>query len=76
MDRLEQMVLADHVIMEGRCARSKDPVPFQQRRDLEYQVIQEGDEWGQTWDSAWFHLSGKIPKDWTNDEVVAHLDFN
>ena len=76
MDRLEQMVLADHVILEGRFARSKDPVPFQQRRDLEYQVIQEGDEWGQTWDSAWFHLSGKIPKDWTNDEVVAHLDFN
>ena len=31
---------------------------------------------GQTWDSAWFHLSGKMPNDWTNDEVVAHLDFN
>ena len=76
MDRLEQRILADHVVLEGRFARSKDPVPFQQRLDLEYQAISEGAEWGQTWDSAWFQLVGKIPEHWATDEVVAHLDFN
>ena len=76
MDRLEQRILSDHIFLEGRFARSKDPVPFQKRLDLEYQAITEGAEWGQTWDSAWFHLVGKIPEHWANDEVVAHLDFN
>ena len=72
MDRLEQRILSDHIFLEGRFARSKDPVPFQQRLDLVYQAITEGAEWGQTWDSAWFHFVGKIPEHWANDEAVAH----
>ena len=72
MERLEQMVLAEHVILEGRFAKSKDPISFQQRLDLDYQVIQEGDEWGQTWDSAWFHYNAHRWPVWSPTTEAQH----
>ena len=76
IDRLETLILSDFELLEAEFARSKEPVPFDQRLELSYQPVMEGDEWGQTWESAWFHLRGCIPERWAGQEVVAHLDFN
>lgn len=74
--RLERRILGISVPLEGRYVSTKDPVPFSERLSLDYAPIKEGQEWGQAWDSAWFHLQGRIPEAWSGTEVVAHLDFN
>ena len=76
LDRLERQILSRFEKLEAEYSRSKDPVSFDDRLKLTYQAIEEGQEWGQTWDSAWFHLQGRIPPAWAGREVVAHLDFN
>ncbi|MBP5233253.1 MAG: alpha-mannosidase 2c1, partial [Planctomycetes bacterium] len=57
-------------------ARSVEPVPFAERLALAYQPIAVGDSWGKAWESAWFHLRGKVPAEWAGKRVVAHLNFN
>ncbi len=55
--------------------RSTEPVKFSDRLDGKYQAIGEGEEWGRTWDSAWFHLTGEIPAEWAGQTVALHLGF-
>ena len=55
---------------------SKDPVYFQDRLKGKYRAIKEGDHWGETWDSAWFHVTGSIPKSWAQQPVALWCDFN
>ena len=76
LQRLELLILNQYDLLEAEFAKSKDPVPFEERLKLPYVRIKEGHEWGQAWESAWFHLKGQIPKNWQGQEIVAHLDFN
>ncbi len=76
IDRVETLILSDFERLTAEFARSKDPIPFEERLALSYLPVKEGDDWGQTWDSAWFHLQGQIPDRWAGHEAVAHLDFN
>ncbi|MBO5762256.1 MAG: alpha-mannosidase [Lentisphaeria bacterium] len=55
---------------------SKDPVPFPERLSLQYRPITEGEVWGHTWESAWFHLTAPIPEEWANDEVALQLNLS
>jgi alpha-mannosidase len=72
-----QNKLTPHAIpMQAEFAWSKDPVPFDQRLDLEYKPASVGDLWGHSWESAWFHLRGVIPNDWAGKQVMARLDFS
>lgn len=69
-------ILSDSVALQAVFARSDDPVPFPDRWDLEYSPIEEGAEWGKTWDSAWFKLTGTVPEAWAGRNVMARLNFN
>ena len=55
---------------------SKEPTPFSERLSLDYKSIQEGEEWGKKWESAWFHLEGECPESWDGEIVVTELDFS
>ncbi len=57
-------------------AVSSRPVQFSDRLELEYQPAAEGLRWGEPWDSAWFHLSGRIPKEWRGRAVALRLNFS
>ncbi len=50
-------------------------VPFSERLTRNYTPIQEGQVWGQAWDSAWFHLQAQAPSAWQGKTVVAQLDL-
>jgi alpha-mannosidase len=75
-ERVGKRVLSDHVLMRAEYRHSIDPVPFADRLDGEFLAIEEGAKWGEAWESAWFHLKGKVPAKWAGRKVVAHLDFN
>ena len=76
LDRLEREILKQYQLLNAEVAHSKEPVTFANRLQLQFHHIEEGETWGQAWDSAWFHLKGSIPNPWKDREVVAHLDFN
>ena len=44
--------------------------------DLNYKKIKEGESWGEKWESAWFHLTGEVPKNWLGKQVATDLDFS
>jgi alpha-mannosidase len=73
--RAVQNIIADSTPLAMTFARSADPVRFDKRTGLSYNPIQSGATWGQTWESAWFHLTGVIPDSWRGKSVVAHLDL-
>jgi len=74
--RLGPRILSDSVLLEAAFAHSTDPVPFAKRLELEYKPIEEGDQWGRAWDSAWFEIKGKVPEAWAGKNVMARLNFN
>jgi alpha-mannosidase len=73
--KISDNILADSVLMNAEYFWSKDHVPYSQRTEGEYQLINEGEIWGHCWDSAWFRLKGEIPPGWQGEKIVAHLDF-
>lgn len=74
--RISNLILGEHVVLDATCRRCPDPVPFAERLAGDYQPVQEGQSWGKTWESAWFHLSGVVPAGWRGRKVVAQLCFN
>ena len=54
---------------------SVEAVPYENRLDGDYVSIKEGEQWGEEWESGWFHLRGKVPSNWKGRDIVARLDF-
>jgi len=74
--RLPNLIVFDKQNFDAEFGWSKEPTPFQSRMDLSYKKIKEGENWGQKWESAWFHLTGEVPKNWSGRQVATDLDFS
>ena len=74
--RIQTQFISDTKILDAEFGWSKESTPFSNRLNLDYKSIQEGEPWGQKWDSAWFHLTGSVPEEWSGKNVVAELDFS
>jgi alpha-mannosidase len=68
-------ILGEHHTLDATYRHSEDPVYFDDRLKIEAKPITEGEGWGKTWDSAWFHLKGSVPQGWNGKKVVASLNF-
>ncbi|QHT63621.1 alpha-mannosidase [Paenibacillus lycopersici] len=55
---------------------TKEPVVFAERKSGERLELQPGDQWGERWDCAWFHFSGRVPESAAGQKVVLLLDVN
>lgn len=74
--RLGRLIIRDHRVLDARFRWCREPVRFNDRLKGAYKPIREGAAWGKTWESGWFHLKGRVPKEWRGRKVVAQLDFN
>ncbi len=75
-NRITKLILTESIQLKAKYYSSKDPIPFSSTSKNKFKKINQGDKWGETWESAWFHLTGTIPKSWKGKKVVAHLDFS
>jgi len=75
-DRLPGLFIYDQRDFDAEYGWSKDPTPFNDRLSLDYKPVKEGDEWGGKWESAWFHLTGRVPEEWKGRSIAANLDFS
>ncbi len=73
---LEKSYLEDSIQFSAEFGWSKGPVSFTEKEKLDFKPIKEGEQWGEKWESAWFHLKGEIPQNWSGKKVVANLDFS
>ena len=69
-DRLPGLFIYDQRDFDAEYGWSKDPTPFNDRLSLDYKPVKEGDEWGGKWESAWFHLTGRVPEEWKGKRHV------
>ena len=56
--------------------RTKEPVCYDDRQSGEYFSIKVGESWGEHWDCAWFHLTGKVPDEAKGKNVILRVDFS
>ena len=66
----------DRTPLSAKYGWSKEAVPFANRNKLKYKNIKKGKSWGKEWESAWFHLSGDIKKEWRGKQIMVDLDFS
>ena len=70
----KKRMLGDVIPLNTIVAVSDDPVPFAERDRLEFHAISEGENWGTTWQSGWFHFDAVVPEAWRGRHVVARID--
>jgi len=58
-----------------RGAVTREPVPFENRKSLDFKEYKIGDSWGVLFSCGWFHLTGKINPAVT-EPVYLKLDMN
>jgi len=75
-ERLQSEFIFDSIQLNAEYGWSKEPTSFSDRQSLSYKAIQEGASWGKKWESAWFHLTGVVPNNWSGNSVIAELDFS
>lgn len=75
LQRVSLRIYEREVPFTAAYAPSAKSVPFSQRKKASLKPIQEGEIWGRTWDSAWFHLTGTVPEQWQGKRVVARFNF-
>jgi alpha-mannosidase len=74
----KDMVYSAHVPLKAVCRVSDEAIPYAGRRGRggDYKPVQVGDTWGAAWQSAWFHLTGVVPKAWRGADVALRFDAN
>jgi len=55
---------------------SKTPVPFADRGKGEGRVMLPGEHWGDLFDCAWMHFTGKIPEGFENAHTAVLVDVS
>lgn len=63
----------ESVPLTAEYAWSKEPVSFANRLSLKYAPVREGIAWGNEWESAWFHLTCKVPKGFAGKELCLRI---
>ncbi|RCW49442.1 alpha-mannosidase [Paenibacillus prosopidis] len=53
-----------------------EPVPYEARLTGQRVVLSPGDRWGDLWDCAWFHFTGKVTEIVKGSRVVLLIDVN
>ncbi|HEX5562043.1 MAG TPA: glycoside hydrolase family 38 C-terminal domain-containing protein [Nocardioidaceae bacterium] len=52
-----------------------EPVPPGVGLSAQYSETKAGEEWGPSWGTTWFHVSGTVPGHWAGREVEAVVDL-
>ena len=73
--RTEEYLFDEYIDLNAEFCRSREPVPYRDRRQGRFQPAREGTRWGEAWDSAWFHVTTTIPKAWQGKSLALHLNF-
>src|SRR5438034_3616700 len=52
-----------------------EPVAFAEASRGRYAPFHVGESWGPPWSTTWFHIGGRVPSEWSGQNVVAVFDI-
>jgi alpha-mannosidase len=55
---------------------TREPAPYAQRFDGRRVSLAPGRKWGDLFDSAWFHFTGRVPEEAAGQDIVLLIDVN
>ncbi len=73
--RLAKEIVLDRVPLEARVGVTKEPVPWERRAEVGSRQIGLGETWGEKFDCAWFHVTGRVPQAWKGGCVTLNIDL-
>ncbi len=73
INRLKEDIYGESIPLEAVFAPSAEPVPYQERLNLAYRPVAEGDKWGEMWSSAWFHIQTPVPETMAGRELCLRI---
>jgi alpha-mannosidase len=72
LNQVQSIIHHEHTPVEiGIYPVNGEPISASEALKKNYQPFPAGGEWGATWDTTWFRIRGKVPKEWAGQEVVA-----
>ncbi|MDR2462387.1 MAG: alpha-mannosidase [Verrucomicrobiales bacterium] len=72
LTQIEKIIYHSHIPLEiGAYAVNGEPVSAAEALKKSYRPFAAGDAWGATWDTTWFRVKGKVPREFAGKEVVA-----
>ncbi len=74
-NRIKHAIVRERIPLAAEVAVTPEPVPYEKRKSLKYRAISQGEKWGETWDCAWFHVTGTVPRSWRGAYVTLNLEF-
>ncbi len=74
-DCLKRDYIKESSDLQAEYFMTEEPVSFADKDKYEFKPVKKGDVWGNNWQCAWFHLTGKVPADWTGEKIIAHLSI-
>jgi len=75
IDDLSRRILTGSIPFDCAVHVTGDHIPLLQSTVLKRKPIAEGEVWGQTWDSGYFHLKATVPASHAGKNLAAWLDL-
>lgn len=73
IERVKYSIVLETVPLTAEVAVTPEPIPYDKRLSLKYRPIKQGEHWGNTWDCAWFHIKGVVPKEWKGSYITLNI---
>jgi alpha-mannosidase len=56
--------------------KTKEPVPYTDRKTGEHKTLSLGDQWGDLFDCAWMRFTGEVPANISGEKIVCIIDIS
>jgi alpha-mannosidase len=76
LGRIERAIYTPLAELSITAWMSKEPLPFDRRKEGTERSLRKGDAWGGLFDCAWFHFAGTVPQQAAGEDVVLILDLS
>src|SRR5262245_50760454 len=76
LSTIEQAIYRVLAPLDIRAWWSREPISFPERRSGLERELRIGDRWGELFDCAWFHFTGRVPAAAAGKHIVLLLDVN
>ncbi len=74
LEELHQQLWIEQRPLRVAVYQCAEPIPYIDAVQQTYIPVQPGFTWGPVWSTAWFHLQGDYPAEWTGETVSALID--
>ena len=75
VDQLRGSLHGERIPLRVECSLVTSEAARAFSEPKQYRLIGQGEQWGRTWDYAWFRFTGTVPAAWSGQSVEALIDL-